>query len=163
MKIFATFILSLSVCVSKGQDTTFVDQPSEFEIIKPSPSSVVKQHRDILQLTLIIDSIQIQNKMIRPNFKKTFKIGFESDFIKVNDSLYIKIFIARNQEYGSKFYKWKWDYLKKRGSQFYSQGISLYEIMDFNGTLDPNGSQGHGVGIENTPGFVMYYYRYKLE
>src|SRR4051812_9702506 len=113
MKILATFILSLSLCVLKAQDTSFNDEPSEFEIIKPRSSSVVKQHRDILQLTLMIDSVEIQNKTIRPNFKKTFKIGFESDFIKVNDSLYIKIFIARNQEYGSKFYTWKWDYLKK--------------------------------------------------
>ena len=163
MKIFLVFVLSLFLCIAQAQDPTFADEPTEFKIIKPSPSAIVNQHKDNLQLTLIIDSIQIQNRTILPNFKKTFKIGFESDFIRVNDSLYIKIFIARNQEYGSKFYSWKWDFLKKRGSQFYSLGISAYEMMDFNGRINPSGSQGHGVGIEDTPGFVMYYYRYKLE
>jgi hypothetical protein len=163
MKIFLTFVLSFSFWVLKGQDTTFIDAPIEFEIIKPRPSAVVKQHKENLQLTLIIDSIRIENRTILPNFKKTFEIGFESNFIRVNDSLYIKIFIARNLEYGSKFYTWKWDYLKKRGSQFYSQGMSLYEVMDINGPLDIYGAQGHGIGIENEPGYIMYYYRYRLK
>jgi hypothetical protein len=93
----------------------------------------------------------------------TIPISFESDYIQVKDNLYLKLFIARNQEYGAKFYSWKWDFLSKKNGQFYSQGISQYETMDFNGSLDINTSQGHGVGLEDTPEYVMYYYRYKLE
>ena len=136
---------------------------TEFEIIKPPPTAVVPQHKDNLKLTLIIDSIFTGQKKIIPNFRITTTLAFESDFIQVKDNLYLKIFIARNQEYGVKFYTWKWDFLTKKGGQYYSQGISSYETMDFNGSLDINTSQGHGVGLEETPEFVMYYYRYKLE
>lgn len=163
MKIFLIFCFCFSFYVLEAQDTTSIKEPTEFEIIKPSASVIVNQHKDNLQLTLIIDSIQIEDRTIRPNFKKTIRISYESDYIQVNDSLYIKIFIARNQEYGSKFYSWKWDYLKKRKSGFVSQGISSYEQMDFNGSLDANKGMGHGVGIEGARGFIMYYYRYKIE
>ncbi len=163
MKIFLISILLLCFSLAKAQGGNSDEEPSEFEIIKPSPSSVVSQHKEKLQLTLIIDSIQVQNKTIRPNFRKTFDIGFESDYIQVNDSLYIKIFIARNQEYGLKFYSWKWEYLKKRNTTFSSLGISFYNDMDYNGSLDANGGMGHGVGIEGTKGYIMYYYRYNLK
>jgi hypothetical protein len=134
-----------------------------FEIIKPPPTAVVPLHKDNLKLTLIVDSIFIGQKKIIPNFRITITLSFESEYIQVKDNLYLKIFIARNQEYGQKFYTWKWDFLTKKGGQFYSQGISSYETMDFNGSLDINTSQGHGVGLEDTPDYVMYYYRYKLE
>ncbi|HSZ87337.1 MAG TPA: hypothetical protein VK787_14995 [Puia sp.] len=114
-------------------------------------------------MTLIVDSIILGQRKVIPNFRITASISFESEYIQVKDSLYLKIFISRNQEYGNKFYTWKWDFLKKKNGQFYSQGVSQYEIMYYNGSLDINGSQGHGVGVEGTPGFVMYYYRYKLE
>ena len=163
MKYFTTllsfFFLTQSLYV-KGQTENY---DTDFSILKPPPTSIVQQHKDNLKLTLIVDSIILGQRKVIPNFRLTTSIIFESDYIQVKDTLYLKIFISRNQEYGSKFYSWKWDFLKKKNGQFYSQGISQYEIMDFNGSLDINGSQGHGVGIEDTPGFVMYYYRYRLE
>jgi hypothetical protein len=154
-----SFFLALLFC-DTGQAQ--IKSP-EFDIIKIPPTAVVPQHKDNLKLTLIVDSIFIGQKKLIPNFHFTTTLSFESDYIHVKDNLYIKIFIARNQEYGQKFYTWKWDFLTKKGGQFYSQGISSYETMDFNGSLDIYSSLGHGVGLEETPEYVMYYYRYKLE
>lgn len=163
MKYFTTFLLCFFLMQSfyaKGQTG---NSETDFSILKPPPTSIVQHHKDNLKLTLIVDSIILGQRKVIPNFRITTPISFESDFIQVKDSLYLKIFISRNQEYGNKFYSWKWDFLKKKNGQFYSQGISQYEIMDYNGSLEIDGSQGHGVGIEATPEFVMYYYRYKLE
>ena len=165
MKTSLTLFFIFWTVLGQAQDEKgFEENSTEFSILKPSPEAVVKEHKINLKLTLIIDSIILYNKKVIPFFRTTIPISFESDYIRVNDSLYLKIFIARNQEYGSKFYSWKWDFLKKKSSQYYSQGISSYEMMDFNGSLNSqNGSIGHGVGTEGTPTYVMYYYRYKLE
>ena len=163
MKLSTTFYLCLFLTISnlvKGQTER---SENEFEILKPPQTSIVLQHKDNLKLTLIVDSIIVGKKKIKLNFKTTLQLSSESDYIQVKDSLYIKIFIARTQEYGNKFYMWKWDFLKKRADNFHSQGVSQYETMDFNGNIDPNGSYGHGVGIEGTKDYIMYYYRYRLE
>lgn len=161
VKTLFYFCLLLAVShLAKGQTE---HSENEFDILKPPPSSIVQQHKENLHLTLIIDSITVGQKKIKPNFQTTLQLSFESDYIQVRDSLYIKIFIARAQEYGNKFYMWKWDFLKKRANSFHSQGVSQYETMDFNGSIDPNGSYGHGVGIEGTKEYIMYYYRYRLQ
>ncbi|GEM_PF-5817827 len=158
-KYLFCFSLTFPLCnVGQAQISS-----SEYDIIKPSPTAVVPQHKDKLKLTLIVDSVFIGQKRINPNFRITTTLSFESDYVQIKDNLYIKIFIARNQEYGQKFYTWKWDFLTQKNGQFYSHGMSNYETMDFNGNLDINSSQGHGIGFEDTPDYMMYYYRYKLE
>ncbi|MBI3139107.1 MAG: hypothetical protein HYZ15_11015 [Sphingobacteriales bacterium] len=163
MKYFFAFLFCLSltqIFCHKGHAQ--IEAPA-FQVIKPPATAVVPHHKDNLKLTLIVDSIFIGQKKIIPHFSINMPISFESDYIQVKDNLYLKIFIARNQEYGAKFYTWKWDFLNKKNGKFYSQGVSSYEMMDFNGSIDVNTSQGHGVGLEDTPEYVMYYYRYKLE
>jgi hypothetical protein len=158
--LLVSFLLSQCFLVN-GQTE---NSEENFAILKPPQSSIVKQHKDNLKLTLIVDSIVLGQRKVVPNFHIATPISFESDYIQVRDSLYLKIFISRNQEYGSKFYSWKWDFLKKKNGRFYSQGQSQYGVMDYNGILTKDDwSQGHGVGVKGTPEYVMYYYRYKLE
>jgi hypothetical protein len=159
ISVVSFYLFFIVHCSAQSAESSLV---SGFKI-NLHASSVILQHKNNLTLTLVIDSIILDKKTITPNFKTTIPISFESGFIHVNDSLYIKIFIARNQEYGSKFYTWKWDYLKKQASGFVSMGQSTYEIMDFNGSLESEGVQGHGIGVEGTEDYMMYYYRYKLE
>ncbi len=131
--------------------------------VTASPASIVKEFKDNLTLTLIVDSIIVGRNKIIPNFKTTLPIFFESDYIRVKDGFYIKIFIARTQEYGSKFYMWRWHFLKKQGNSYISFGKSNYETMDFAKAIDPSDNNGHGVGVQGTSNYIMYYYRYKLE
>lgn len=162
-RISFIFILCLFGSLLHAQVYETTEEPSDFKIVKPSPTQVVNQHKANLELILIIDSIQFQNKTIQPKFRRTINIEFESDYIQVKDSFYIKIFISRNQEYGRKFYSWKWDYLIRRNGTYNSLGTSFYETMEYYGRLDGNGGMGHGVGIEGTKGYIMYYYRYSLK
>jgi uncharacterized linocin/CFP29 family protein len=113
MKIlFSVYIVFSALVVQAQMDSALRAQLEKYSdkgvtkapIIKPSPSAVVKEHRAKLKLTLIIDSVIVYDKTIKPALNLTIPIGFESDYIPVNDSLYIKIFIARNQEYDYKFY-----------------------------------------------------------
>ena len=163
MKRLIIFLFCISVAIPITAQSQKETSEAESHLLKPPSSAIVQEHKDNLKLTLIVDSIILGQRRIIPNFQITIPITFESDYIQVKDSLYLKIFISRNQEYGRKFYSWKWDFLKKINNHFYSKGVSNYEIMDFNGNLNPNGSEGHGVGIEGTKDFVMYYYRYRLE
>ncbi|MBX3241373.1 MAG: hypothetical protein KIT80_17820 [Chitinophagaceae bacterium] len=160
---YNSLIVSFFICVLSFYHGKAQDFSKGYEIIEPSPNSVVKSHKDNLRLTLVIDSIIVGNKKILPNFRSTISIKYESEFIKVKDDLYIKIFIARNQEYGKKFYSWKWDYLRKVDGKYRSLGISSYEVLYFNQEINPSNSLGHGVGFEEDEDFIMYFYRYKLE
>lgn len=160
IKTLFIFIFLLKSNLIKAQEEIVIDKSERTELLK---SSIVQQHKDNLHLTLIIDSIIVEKKTLLPNFYISMPIAFESDYIKVNDSLYVKIFISRHQEYGKKFYTWKWDYLQKKDGQFRSFGQSMYETMDYNGTVERKSVQGHGVGEKGKPGYVMYYYRYSLE
>ena len=126
-------------------------------------SAVVQAHKDNLKLTLIIDSFSVGEKTIIPHFRAIIPISFESDYIQIKDSFYLKIFLIRNQEYGKKFYSWKWNYLRKRQNHFISYGYSEYVIMDYNKSISQDGSNGMGIGISGTDEYLMYYYRYKLE
>lgn len=163
MKYFPFFTILLFLSLAFAAQSQTEDSNTDFTVIKPPSESIVQQHKETLQLTLIVDSIIIGQKTIIPGFKTTIPISFESDYIHVTDDLYLKIFIARNQEYGSKFYSWKWDFLKKKKGKFHSMGVGGYQMMDYNGSLDTDTIQGLGVGGEGTADFIMYYYRYKLQ
>ncbi|MBM3415804.1 MAG: hypothetical protein FJY20_04995 [Bacteroidetes bacterium] len=112
---------------------------------------------------MTIDSVEFSDKTIKTSFNKTIIIGFESDYLKINDSLYIKIFITKNQEYDKKFYSWNWDYLKKRGSQFFPMGKSYYDEMEYGNTVPANGNFGRDLGTYGTPGYIIYHYHYRIE
>jgi hypothetical protein len=129
----------------------------------PAPEWTVLSHKEQLKLTLIIDSIQIGTKVEKINFQRIMDINFESDYLQVKGDIYIKIFIARNQEYGKKFYSWKWDYLKKKGNGYERLDIGYYAPMDYNQPIPTNGNYGQGIGTEGQPDYLMFYYRYKLE
>ena len=163
MKFYTAFYLCLFLTITNLAEAQTERVVNDTQIIEPSSASIVKQFKDNLKLTLIVDSIIVGRKKIIPHFKTTLQISYESEYIQVKDSFYIKIFIARTQEYGSKFYMWKWDFLKKRANNYISQGKSEYETMDFAKAIDPKDNNGHGVGEEGTSNYIMYYYRYSLE
>jgi hypothetical protein len=163
MNLYTVFYLCLFLTFTNLAEAQTERVVEDVQIIEPSPTSIVKQFKDNLNLTLIVDSIIVGRKKIIPHFKTTLQISYESDYIQMIDSFYIKIFIARTQEYGSKFYMWQWDFLKKRAGKFISQGRSEYETMDFGNAIDPKLNIGHGVGVEGTSDYIMYYYKYRLE
>ncbi|HVY74632.1 MAG TPA: hypothetical protein VG890_07365 [Puia sp.] len=159
--LIAFFSILFCFAVSAQRQVRVVEDTVEIERVPAT--AVVHQHKNNLRLTLVIDSIIFGERKILPDFRITIPINFESGYIRVKDSLYIKIFIARNQEYGNKFYTWKWDFLKRRSDQYLFLGGSFYEVMDFNGSLDRGGSEGVGIGTQGDDDYIMYYYRYKLE
>lgn len=160
--VFSVFLLAI-INSPKAQTTENYDEYSEQPVVMPPSTCVVTAHKDNLKLTLTIDSIDIGSKTIRTNFSKTIIIGFESDYLKINDSLYIKIFIARNQEYGKKFYTWNWDYLKKRGSKFFSMGKNYYSELEYGRIVPDHGNIEQGQGTYGTPDYIMYHYQYRIE
>ena len=88
--IFLFFLtLTISITAQRQKDTS----EAEFNILKPPSSSFVQEHKENLRLTLIVDSIILGKKTIIPNFQITIPIAFESDYIQVKDSMYLKIFI----------------------------------------------------------------------
>lgn len=152
--LLATFFLLKTTTAQKEHST---------KVLEPSPEWSVVTHKDQLKLTLIIDSVQIGNKVNKMNSHRTVELNFESDYIQIKDNLYLKIFVARNQEYGKKFYSWKWDYLKKTGNDYKSIGAGYYAPMEYNQPIPASGDYGQGIGIQGDSDYVMVYYRYKLE
>jgi hypothetical protein len=124
----------------------------------------VNEFKDSLLLTLTIDSIlfSYESQKVKLIYKLT--IAHESPLLKLNDSISIKIFIARNYEYGKKFYTMKWDYFKNNGSCDKFIQSSNYDKIKF-GTIDKNnsGDYGQGIGAMGEDIYTMIYYRYKLE
>lgn len=131
--------------------------------LAPPPEWTVPAHKENLKLTLIIDSVQMGNKVEKKSIQHTLDISFESDYIQIKGNLYLRIFISRNQEYGKKFYSWKWSYLRKAGSSYNSLGGGYYGPMEYNQPIDSNRTYGQGIGIEGEADYIMIYYRYKLE
>ncbi len=153
--LFPTLVLSATAYSQTETSTTIVTTQTT--------SSSVQFHKDSLQLTLFIDKIVVGKKILTPKIQITIPMTYESDYVKITDELSIKIFISRHQEYGKKFYAWKWDYLRKRGDRLVSEGQSQYEAINFNEPLTQLGAFAHGIGVEGTPDYLMYYYRYKLD
>ena len=73
-------------------------EENSYKILVPPPEWTVSAHKEQLKLTLIIDSVRIGKKVDKLNYHRTWDINFESDYLQIKDDLYIKIFIARNQE-----------------------------------------------------------------
>jgi hypothetical protein len=155
-------LLLLLIMSSLFKDVT-AQEVNTNKILVPPPEWTVQAHKEQLKLTLIVDSVRIGKKVDKLNYDHTWDINFESDYLQLKDDLYIKIFIARNQEYGKKFYSWKWDYLRKRGANYNSLGIGYYAPMDYNQPIPTNGNYGQGIGNEGESDYLMFYYRYKLE
>jgi hypothetical protein len=155
------FILSLLI-VALGNKLPAQQEGSNTVLIPPAEWTV-QQHKEQLKLTLIVDSIQRGNKVEKLNFKRTLEISFESEYLQIKGEIYIKIFVARNQEYGKKFYSWKWDYLRKNGDKYNKLAVGYYAPMDYNQPIPTNGNYGHGIGTEGESDYLMFYYRYKLE
>lgn len=161
MIIFKRLFL-LTLLITLIGNNIFAQQDSE-DILVPPPEWTVQTHKENLQLTLLIDSIQIGKKTHKINFQRTVNLNFETDYLQIKDDIHIKIFISRNQEYGKKFYSWKWDYFKKSGNRYSRLNIGYYDPMDFNQPIPENGNYGQGTGDEGQPDYLMFYYRYKLE
>ena len=124
----------------------------------------VTAFKDKLHLTFIIDSVVIGTKTYKLGTKYDLDLEYESDYLQVKDNFYLKIFIARNQEYGSKFYSWKWDYINKLNTGFHTMQTSNSSAMDFNSDARLKGSpNGQGIGVEGESYYYMIWYRYKLE
>lgn len=156
-----SFILLLLITLLIN--TVSAQEEESSELFVPPVEWTVPSHKENLKLTLVIDSIQLNKKVQKINFKQTLYISFESDYIQVKDDIYIKIFVARNQEYGKKFYSWKWDYLKKKGEKFTRLNIGYYAPINYNQPISTNGNDGQGIGTEGESDYLMFYYRYKVE
>ena len=161
MKNAVSLLISLLILLNVIAQNN--DSSDEQKLLIPPPEWTVPFHKEHLKLTLFIDSVRIGSKTFRLDFHKTLNIDFESDYLQVRDDLFIKLFIARNQEYGKKFYSWKWDYLRKKGSEYHSLGIGYYSPMDFNQPLTAIGDYGQGIGNEGESDYLMLYFRYRLE
>jgi hypothetical protein len=162
MSIFPKlFILILSIAL--WNDQLSAQQQTSNDVSVPADEWTVPNHKDQLKLTLIIDSIQVGKKVEKLNFQRTLNLEFETDYLQIKGDIYIKIFISRNQEYGKKFYSWKWDYLKKKGDQYHKLDVGYYAPMYFDQPIPESGSEGQGLGIEGKSDYLMFYYRYKLE
>ena len=155
--------LLLSFLIACFGKNLSAQQENSNNLLIPPAEWTVQSHKEQLKLTLIIDSIQLGNKVEKINFHRTLDISFETDYLQIKSDIYIKIFIVRNQEYGKKFYSWKWDYLRKKGNTYGRLGIGYYAPMDYNQPLPPNGNYGQGIGTEGETDYLMFYYRYKLE
>lgn len=135
-----------------------------FDVHVPNGDQLVAAHKETLQLTLVIDSVVRFNKTYKLNWRKELTINHETDYLQIANDLYIKIFIARNVEYGKKFYSWRWDYLKKVGEQYLQLGGSEYQRISFNSNDQlTGGSWGQGIGDENSSDYLMFYYRSKIQ
>jgi hypothetical protein len=129
----------------------------------PFKEYTVSAHKEQLKLTLLIDSIQIGNKVEKLNLRLKLDINYESDYLQIADNYYVKIFFGRNQEYGKKFYTWRWDYLQKKGKNYNLLGASSYTGIEFNQPISTCGRYGQGMGTEGASDYLMFYYRYILE
>ena len=158
MKYFLLTIFILTCKFAFGQNEV---SESTNKVYKEFP---VKRHKRKLELTLIIDSIKIADKTFKANTLTTEKVKYETGYIKINDSLFIKVFISRNEEYGKKFYSWKWDYLKKGIAAYQKLGSSFYSPIFYKSDYYFEvGGMGQGIGIEGSSGYLMIYYKYKLK
>ena len=124
---------------------------------------LVNQFKPELKLTFLMDSVIVGKKSYTLNLKNTTQIEYESDYIQVFGDYYIKIFISRNQEYGEKFYGWRWDYLKKTGSTFTKIGYNYYSRIEYDKPMPSKFTSGSGFGTEGEKDYLMIYYRYRIE
>ena len=65
-------------------------------------TSIVDQHKEMVNFTLIIDSVGRGDKIYKMSWKRDMKIRGESEYLNVANDIYLKIFLVRNEEYGKK-------------------------------------------------------------
>lgn len=157
MKLFFLFFVFLFISNSNlsAQDEELSSLGKEY---------IVNEHKKLLHMVLLIDSVIIGKKSHKLNVKHDLNLEFESEVLQIKDDLFIKVFIGRTQEYGSKFYSWRWDFLRKKQGSFTRAGSSIYSPVRY-GKSKPDylGREGVGVGEEGEPDYFMIYYRYTLE
>ena len=163
MKILKKQFLILLLSIALFSNPLYAQQETSNGELAPPAQWTVQNHKDQLKLTLMMDSIQLGSKVHKINFQQSLTLSFESEYLKVKDDIYIRIFLARNQEYGKKFYSWKWDYLRKEGGKYNKMGSGQYAPIVYNQPITMDGSYGQGIGIEGESDYLMFYYRYRLE
>ncbi|HYV93692.1 MAG TPA: hypothetical protein VE978_18095 [Chitinophagales bacterium] len=124
----------------------------------------VKKFKNHITLVLFIDSIEYSNFTDTKVLSYTIPIVNESNILKLNDSLFFKVFVSRNYKYGQKYYSWNWDYFRKTGKclQFIQDSGDTNLYYNSSTTLTQGGS-GQGIGSKGEADYFMIYYRYKIE
>ncbi len=121
----------------------------------------VKKFKSNITLELKIDSLVYSSytKTIPTSFK--LKIENESDLLRLDDSLFIKLFLLRNVKYGQKYYSFQWDYFKKTDKCIeFIQSSSAYNLY-FNSEISPAGS-AMGIGTKGDSNYFLIYFRYRI-
>jgi antitoxin component YwqK of YwqJK toxin-antitoxin module len=120
----------------------------------------VKNFSETVRLQLTFDSIQLQGHTIKEPITFKLKIENETELLQLNDSLYIKLILFRNHEYGQKFYSIRFDHFKKGKEcmQLIQNGATI--LMEYNKRAMAG---GWGIGSDSDPTFMRFYCTYKLE
>ena len=159
----ACFLIIVLTAVSLVAHSQKAGNLKTYDEQKPFGDEVVSSHKDVVHLTLIIDSVVRAGTTYQLNRKIELDIKSESGYIQIANDLFLKVFISRNEEYEQKFYSWRWNFIKKEGVQYRQLGRTDYQPLSFNSDVQMHGaSWGSGIGDEDTADYLMFYYRYKL-
>lgn len=163
MTKFILFLFFLMIATSGAFCQDAKGMPVVERFVVPL-SAVVNQHKAVLNLTLIIDSVQRGTKIFKTSWKRELTIRNETEYLNVTNDIYLKIFLVRNEEYGNKFYSWKWDLHRKDGSNFFLLADGGYEIVDV-GTdyFSPGNSYSRSSEGEKPEDTLAIYCRYKFD
>jgi hypothetical protein len=173
--IFLSAIFCVSAITSYGQTAKQLHAKKRAPLVETAPLTELEDtatngfqypqpiayFADTVHIQLYFDKIEERNTTLLHN-SVSFSITNESDYIQVHDSIYIKVFIARGQEYGRKIYLWRWDYYKKSGTEYRLIGNSIYWKFDFNTDFYLSQQDiSQGSGHKGDPNYLMIYYRFK--
>ncbi len=134
-------------------------------ITSPSTHQVLK-FKDSLDLKPEIVSVEFKDKNIRLNKSFRFNIHFESAYINVHDSLFIKVYLSRNKEDGQLYYGMRWGYFIEKKLAFLRFAKSNYIETIYNYDLDkqkyttPN---SFSIGNKDVAGYFKINYFYQLQ
>lgn len=149
---------------NKLKNPGLVEIKEESNYRDPEGPPPIYHFADTIRLQLYFDRIVEELETTVLNKKVELAISNESDYIHIYDSIYIKVFIARGQEYGKKMYLWRWDYFRKSENNFNRIGYQYYSRLPFNTNDYLNIPEyGQGLGTEGNPGYLMIYFRFKAE
>jgi antitoxin component YwqK of YwqJK toxin-antitoxin module len=132
------------------------------ETIGGMDMNVVQEFRDSVHLKLTVDSMRLNGKIIKIPVKFTLDLEYESELLKLNDSLYIKLILIRNHEYGQKFYSLRIDPFKKKADCYlYMQGsgVQLVKVP-----YNKESTADFGIGNrDDLLDYMQFYFRYHIE
>ena len=124
-----------------------------------SNTNSVKEFKDNLKLTIEVKKLTIGKITHIINFLHTETIQSESSLIQFNDSVAVKISVARAVDFKNKKYLYKLDLFEKKDNCWRPKNTYNYFNEFHLGTI----SSGSGSGIEGTIDYLFFNGVLKIE